>query len=265
MDERVVITGASSGIGEACALEFAGAGASVALLARRVDRLSQVAEKVRARGGRAFVLPVDLGDGARARVAVRDAEAALGAIDVLVNNAGFGLYAPIESVPRADIERLFAVNTFGPLACIQAALPGMRTRGRGVIINVSSIVGKRALPMSGAYGASKYALHAISDALRVELRGTGVRVSVVCPGYTTTEFSDNVLDYGAERGRPLGARMTAEEVARVIAGCARNPRRELILTTRGRFLVFLERFAPSIADWAIARAVPVKLPTGAKT
>ncbi|MGH9335817.1 MAG: SDR family NAD(P)-dependent oxidoreductase, partial [Vicinamibacteria bacterium] len=149
---------------------------------------------------------------------------------------------------------------FGALACIQAALPGMRRRASGVIINVSSVVGKRALPMTGAYGASKYALQGLSDALRMELRGTGVHVAVVCPGYTATEFSDKVVDYGAERGRPRGGVMSAEEVAEAIFECARKPRRAMVLTGKGRLVVWLERFAPVAADWLIGRAVRVELP-----
>jgi short-subunit dehydrogenase len=257
----VLVTGASSGIGEASALRFARTGARLGLLARREERLHDVADRVRNSGGEALVVPVDLGDDQKARAAVHSVESNFGGIDVLVNNAGFGLYAPIESVPRDDLERLFAVNTFGAIACAQAALPGMRRRGRGLIINVSSVVGKRALPMTGAYGASKYALHAFSDALRVELEGTGVRVSVICPGYTATEFSERVIDYGAERGKPLGGAMTAEAVAEVVFDCALRPRREIVLTGKGRLLVFLNRFLPGLADRALARQIRVQLPS----
>lgn len=256
----VVITGASSGIGEACAHRFGAIGSRVALLARRVDRLDIVAERVRALGSEVHVVPVDLASADAATRAIGDAETALGRVDVLVNNAGFGLYAPIESVPRDDLERLFAVNAFAPVSAMQAVLPGMRRRERGLIINVSSVVGKRALPMTGAYGASKYALHGFSDALRVELRGTGIEVCVVCPGFTETEFSENVLDYGVERGRPRAGAMSAEDVADVIVACARRPRVEVLLTGKGKTLAWLQRISPKLADWAVARTIPVRLP-----
>ena len=232
----------------------------MALLARRVDRLRAVAERARARGSEVHIVAVDLASDDDVRRAIADATEALDHIDVLVNNAGFGLYAPIESVPRDDLERLFAVNTFAPVAAMQAALPGMRRRGRGLIINVSSVVGKRALPMTGAYGASKYALHGFSDALRVELRGTGVEVSVVCLGFTKTEFSVKVLDYGVERGRPGAGAMTAEDVADVIFECARRPRAEILLTGKGKTLAWLQRISPKLADWAVARTINVRLP-----
>jgi short-subunit dehydrogenase len=259
-EPAVVVTGASSGIGEATAYRFARARAKIGLIARREERLSKVADRVRELGGKARVAVADVADEAGAKAAIADIENAFSGIDVLVNNAGFGLYAPLQSVRREDIERLFAVNTFGALACVQAVLPGMRRRGSGLIVNVSSIVGKRALPMTGAYAASKYALQGLSDALRMELAGTGVRVSVVCPGYTATEFGDRVIDHGAVRSRPRGGVMSAGEVAEEIFDCARKPRREIVLTGKGRLVVFLQRFAPAVADWVIGRAVRVELP-----
>jgi short-subunit dehydrogenase len=259
-EPSVVVTGASSGIGEATAYRFARARAKVGLIARREERLEKVAERVRELGGEARVAAVDVSDETAVKEAIADIESAFSTIDVLVNNAGFGLYAPLQSVKREDLERVFAVNTFGALSCIQAVLPGMRGRGRGLIVNVSSIVGKRALPMTGAYAATKYALQGLSDALRIELASTGIRVSVVCPGYTATEFSESAIDYGARRSRPRGGVMSAEEVAEAIFDCARKPRREIVLTGKGRLVVLLQRFAPAVADWVIGRAVRVELP-----
>lgn len=255
----VVITGASSGIGEQCAYRFARVGAQVGLIARRRKRLDAVASRVRELGGEALVLTADIGSHDEARAAVRAAESHFGSIDVLVNNAGFGLYAPLESVPRQDLERLFAVNTFGALACIQAALPGMRRHNRGHIINVSSIVGLRALPMTGAYAASKFAMQALGDALRIELRQTHIQVSTICPGFTATEFSERVLDYGVERRKSSGG-MPAVTVAEVVFQCCRNPRRTVPLTMKGRLIVFIHRLSPRLADLLISRSIPVRLP-----
>jgi short-subunit dehydrogenase len=254
------VTGASSGIGEATAYRFARERAKLGLIARREERLARVCERVRELGGVARAAPVDVSDERALKAAIADIESAHGGIDVLVNNAGFGLYAPLQSVRREDLERVFGVNTFGALSAIQAVLPGMRRRERGVIVNVSSIVGKRALPMTGAYAATKYALQGLSDALRIELAGTGVHVSVVCPGYTATEFSESAIDYGAARSRPRGGVMSAEEVAEEIFRCAQRPRREIVLTGKGRLVVLLERFAPALADFVIRRAVRVELP-----
>jgi short-subunit dehydrogenase len=250
---RVLITGASSGIGEATAYRFAREGASLGLLARRRERLMGVAEKVRQLGGRSEILPADVARRDELDRAVSAAEAAFDGIDVLVNNAGFGLYASLEEVREEDLRRLFEVNVFGAIFAIQAVLPGMKQRGSGVLINVSSVVGKRALPMSGAYGATKFALQALSESLRLELAGTGVRVSVVCPGYTATEFGESAVSYGYLRRRPRGASMSASEVAEVIWRAARNPPREVVLTGKGKLLVYVNRFFPAVADWMLAR------------
>jgi len=254
----VLITGASSGIGEATAYRFAREGANLALLARREKRLEQVAARARELGGEPLPLVADVASREAVFAAVEQAESAFGGLDVLVNNAGFGIYAYLETVREEDLQRIFAVNTFGALYAIQAVLPGMKRRNRGVIVNISSIVGKRALPMTGAYGATKFALHGISEALRLELQGTGVHVSVVCPGFTATEFSESVVNYGFERRKPRRKSMSADRVADIIWSCAKEPRREVILTGAGRFIVGLNRLFPGAADWLLSRYM--KLP-----
>ena len=258
MPVRVLITGASSGIGEATAYRFAREGARLGLLARREDRLRQVADRARELGGDPLVLVADVTSRDAVAAAVARAEAAFEGLDVLVNNAGQGIYAYLETVREEDLEHIFAVNTFGALYAIQAVLPGMKRRQSGVIVNVSSIVGKRALPMTGAYGAAKFALHGLSEALRLELRGTGVHVSVVCPGYTKTEFAESTINYGFERRKPRRNAMSAAEVAEAIWISAKNPRREVVLSRAGKFIVGLNRLFPAAADWVLARYM--KLP-----
>lgn len=258
MPIRALITGASSGIGEATAYRFAREGARLGLLARREDRLKQVARRARELGGEPLILVADVSSRDAVAAAVSQAELAFDGLDVLVNNAGQGIYAYLETVREEDLDHIFAVNTFGALYAIQAVLPGMKRRRHGVIVNVSSIVGKRALPMTGAYGAAKFALHGLSEALRLELRGTGVQVSVICPGYTKTEFAESALNYGYERKAPRRKAMSASEVADVIWSCATKPRREVVLTRAGKFIVRLNRFFPRVADWVLSRYV--KLP-----
>lgn len=263
MTKHTLITGASSGIGEACAHRFAREGAKLSLLARRKERLEAVAEKVRELGGEPLVLVADVASGDAVREAVSRAESTFGGVDVLVNNAGFGVFAPLEAVREDDLKRVFAVNVFGALTCIQAVLPKMKERRRGAIINISSVVGKRSIPMSGAYCATKFALQALSDSLRLELQGTGVTVSIVCPGFTETEFSDAVVNYGYRRRRPRSGVMSAEAVAEVIWRCAERPRREVVLTALGKSLVTLNRFFPALADRLLIRLM--RAPTLAKT
>ena len=213
-----------------------------------------------------MVLVTDVASRKAVAESVARAEDAFEGLDVLVNNAGVGIYAYLENVREEDLRRVFEVNTFGALYAIQAVLPGMKKRRKGVIVNVSSIVGKRALPMTGAYGATKFALQGLSESLRLELKDTGVEVSVVCPGYTDTEFSEATITYGthgndgATRGKPRRKAMSAEEVAEVIWSCARRPRREVLLTRAGRFIVALNRFFPGAADWVLSRYM--KLPDG---
>jgi short-subunit dehydrogenase len=214
--------------------------------------LEKVAGRVRELGGEALVLSADVASREAVKNSVNRALSAFGGLDVLVNNAGFGVYAPLETVREKDLRRVFEVNTFGALYAIQAVLPDMKRRGKGVIVNVSSIVGKRSLPMTGAYGATKFALQALSESLRVELRGSGVDVSVVCPGYTDTEFGEATVNYGYDRRAPRGGAMSAEEVADVIWRCAQNPRREVVLTRAGKLLVILNRFFPGAADWVLS-------------
>jgi short-subunit dehydrogenase len=250
---RILITGASSGIGEAAALRFAREGARVGLLARRRERLDQVADRVRELGGEPLVLVADVASRGAVLEAAAETEALWGGVDVLVANAAIGLYAPLELVREEDLKRLFEVNVFGALYSIQAVLPEMKRQGRGVIINVSSIVGKRSLPLTGVYCATKFALQALSESLRVELRGTGVEVAVVCPGFTETEFGEATINYGFPRRRPRGMAMSAGAVAEVVYRCARKPRREVVLTATGRALVAVNRFFPGLTDRILTR------------
>ncbi|HVB77823.1 MAG TPA: SDR family NAD(P)-dependent oxidoreductase [Candidatus Nitrosotalea sp.] len=219
----VLVTGASSGIGEAVALAFARRQARLALCARRLDRLNAVAEECRRAGSPEVVVRrVDVGHEAEARAFVAAALQAFEGIDVLVNNAGVGWTGELAEMPRETLDAMFATNVMGPVYTIQAALPVLLEQRQGVIVNVASVTGFRAVPYSAAYSATKHALVALSHALRGELSGTGVKVTVVYPGSTDTEF------FG-QRG-PEGPMVhSARHVAEVVVGAARHPRRDVIL------------------------------------
>ena len=188
----IAITGASSGIGEATALACAAAGWSVALAARRADRIEALAARIeREHGGagvRALAIPTDVGEEPQARAFVQRAHAELGRLDGLVNNAGVMLLGPIDGAPTEEWRRMIHVNLFGVLYCTHAALPLLRAQGSGDIVNVSSVAGRVARAGSGVYNLTKWGVNAFSEALRQECVEAGIRVTVVEPGAVATEL-----------------------------------------------------------------------------
>ena len=241
-----VVTGASSGIGEATARELAARGAPVVLASRDVDRLEALRLGISASGGLALAVETDVSDRDSVEAMVRRAVGEFGSLGVLVNNAGLGLSGKISEVRPEDVRHVFEVNAVGPLNCIQAALPHMGEGGH--IINVSSVVGRRAIPKVGAYCASKAALNALSDALRVEVAASGITVTSVYPGTTRTSFRENSRRTGDEkRGwRPRG--VTPEKVARKIADAAEKGPRDLYVTVPDRLFVAGVTLFPGLAD-----------------
>jgi uncharacterized protein len=216
--KNVVITGASSGIGRATALEMARRGAHVVLAARRADRLDEVAVQCRALGVRALTVPTDV---TRPEDCRRLADAA-GDIDVLVNNAGFAIWTAITEADPADLRDMMDVNYFGTVHCTQAALPRMIQRGQGTIVNMGSITGLMGFARMSGYCATKFAVVGFSEALRDELIGHGVKVALVCPGTTETE-----LFVKAEKGKMPGASrlmpaVRPERVARAVCDAAED-------------------------------------------
>ena len=241
------VTGASSGIGEATARELAARGAAVALAARNEEKLRFLEREIVAAGGRALVVKTDVADEASAKEMVERTVGEFGSLDVLVNNAGLGLSGRVGELRPDDLRYLFDVNVVGPLNCIQAALPRMRPGGR--IVNVSSVVGKRAIPKVGGYCATKSALNALSDALRVEVAGRGITVTTVYPGTTRTAFRENSRRTKDEkRGwRPKG--VPPEAVAKKIARAAEVGGRDVYVTLPDRLWVTAATvLLPDLAD-----------------
>jgi len=255
----VAITGASAGIGWASALAFARAGSRLALAARRVQRLEALAAEIRALGSEAFVMAADVASAADVQRFVKATVERFGRLDVMVNNAGSGVRGYVEQTPVDDFRRLMEVNYLGTVHGCQAALPVMRRQGRGVIINVSSIVGHRALAGGAAYAATKAAQVSLTESLRMELRGTGIAACTVHPVSTETEFADVAAQASAGRkGGPVGPRQSADAVARAIVACARRPRPEVYPYRLSRAVVWLNALAPGFVDWIASRATRPK-------
>lgn len=257
-----VITGASSGIGAATAVACAREGMRVVLAARRPDRLAGVAADVRAAGGEARVVPTDVGDPQAVGALVDATVAGWGRLDVLVNNAGIGLLAAVEDTRATDFERLLRVNFLGAVYATLAALPHMRRQGGGHIVNVASVIGKRASPFRAAYVASKFALVGFSEALRMELRPAGIHVTCVCPVGTATEFfeaEENRLGIPGRRG-PV---QPAERFARAIVAALRRPRPEVHPYPPARALFVLNALAPGLVDRLLLALSPRARPRAA--
>src|SRR3954454_5841653 len=187
-DRVAVVTGASSGIGEATAKALAGEGYAVALAARRKERINEIAEQISADGGKALAIPTDVTDESSARALIQAAQDKLGSLDVLVNNAGVMLLGPILGADVEHWQRMVNVNLLGLMYCTHAALPLMKDQGGGHIVNVSSVAGRVARLGSGAYNATKFGVGAFSESLRQEALNYNVRVTIIEPGYVETEL-----------------------------------------------------------------------------
>lgn len=248
-DKTAIITGSSSGIGAATAKELARRGASVVLAARNTEKLETLEHSILASGGRAISVETDVADKASVEKMAERARASFGSVDVLVNNAGLGLSGRVSELRPDDLRYVFEVNVIGAVNCIQAALPLMERGGR--IINVSSVVGLRAIPMVGGYSASKFALNALSDAMRVELASRGISVSTVYPGTTQTSFRDNSRRTSNEkRGwRPSG--VPPEKVAEKISHAAERGSRDVFVSFHDRVFVAAVRHFPGLTDLAL--------------
>jgi short-subunit dehydrogenase len=242
-----IVTGASEGIGAACAAEFARAGARLSVTARSEEGLRKAAPG-------ALIVPGDLTEDATRRRVVEETVARYGALDILVNNAGAGLYLPSWSAPMEEARRVFELNLFALLGMVQLAVPHMRARGGGVIVNVGSIGGKVTLPWLTLYCAAKSAVGTLTEGLRMELRRDGIRAMLVCPGYVQTNFQRNV-----RLGQPPEAMLRRRKMAITAARCAHDIRRGVERDARtvmspasGWLLAALAGLFPSLVEARLA-------------
>jgi NAD(P)-dependent dehydrogenase (short-subunit alcohol dehydrogenase family) len=250
-DKRILLTGASGGIGDALARQLAAERARLVLIARRADKLESLATACRAVGAEVHVVAADLSSEAPCRAAVEQAVAALGGLDVLLLNAGITHDVRFEDIPDLAILRtVLDVNYLGPAYCTAAALPQLRQSG-GAIVVVSSLQGKTGFPGSSAYCASKHALHGLFDSLRCELDGSGVSVTIVCPGAVDTPIHGTK----EKRVRKDASMMSANECARLILRAAKQRRREEVLTPAGKLGMWLRPMFPGLVDRMVRRGI----------
>ena len=229
-----LVTGASSGIGEAAVHKLVERGAAVAAVARRGERLEKLASEIAGKGGRVLAIEADITDRSQATAAVERTVAELGRLDTLVNNAGVMLLGPIAEAPLEEWERMVALNIMGLLHCTHAALPHLlaaaesEPRQVADLVNISSVAGRKANAGSGVYNLTKFGVGAFSEALRMELAKKHVRVSLVEPGFTATELGDHIREELRDWARQRTAgmeRLESEDIADAIAYVVTRPRR----------------------------------------
>jgi NADP-dependent 3-hydroxy acid dehydrogenase YdfG len=250
----IAITGASAGIGRATALRLARDGASVAICARRADRLEEAAAAITAAGGRALPVVADVTRDADMKRFVAATVERFGRLDVMMCNAGFGIAGAIDDVAPDQMQKLMDINYMGTYLAAQAAMRVFRRQASGHLIIVSSIVGKRGVPYMGAYAATKFAQVGLAECVRAEVAGSSIHVSVVYPVSTETEFADVMSrETGVAVTRAHGPRQHVDAVADAIARAIERPVPEIYPYFKSRFLVILNAFAPGFTDRVVQR------------
>jgi len=253
-DKVVFITGASSGFGADAARLFAKEGCIVVLAARRMERLTALAEEIRTAGGQALALPLDVAELPQIEQAVQTVLDQFGRIDILFNNAGFGRLDWLENLdPTQDIAAQVAINLTGQIQITRLVLPGMLKRRSGTILNMSSVAGWIAPPLYSIYATTKHGVRGFTDALRREVAPFGVRVCGIYPGGANTEFGTHTGSSTSKSIFKAAAflNMSSEYVARRTVGLARHPRRTLFLSWYFAPVVWFERTFPGLVDWIL--------------
>jgi len=248
-DQVIVITGASSGIGLATALEAARRGARVVLASRDEADIKSAADQIVAQGGQATPVVVDVGDQASVEALAEQAVATYGRIDTWVNNAGVSIYGRIEEVPLDDAQRLFETNYWGVVHGSLAALPHLKKQG-GALINVGSELSETAIPLQGHYAASKHAVKGFTDTLRIELheQGAGIAVTLIQPAAIDTPYPEHAMNYLGVEPKHVPPVYAPEIVADAILACAESPHRNLRVGGAAKMFTMIEKVAPSLGD-----------------
>lgn len=251
-DHVIIITGASSGIGREIALQLAEQGSWLSLGARNIERLNEVAQECQQRGSKAIVIPTDVAIQQHCKNLIKQTVQEFGRIDMLVNNAGFGIEASFENMPDLDLfEKVIQVNFFGGVYCTYYALPHLK-EAKGRLVAVSSLRGKFPSARADGYGASKHSMVGFYSSLRNELFDSGMSITMIYPGWVCTGITSRVLQLN---GEPIGqvssheeGAMSVETCARMIIHAAEKRKRQLIMTFQGKYGQWLQLIAPRMVD-----------------
>jgi short-subunit dehydrogenase len=252
---RILITGASQGIGRALAVEAARRGARVLAAARSLELLEELAREVRASGGTIEIVQADVTSGEDRNRMVESAREHYQGLDVLINNAGIGATGHFAAASEERLRQIFEVNFFGTTETTRVCLPLLKEGNTPAIVNISSIAAKRGIPARSEYSASKFAVHGFSEALRAELAKDDIDVIVVNPGLTQTNFSQNMLEQKARAQMDHLRGMTSEAVAQATLNALEKGKSEITLTFKGKLLCLVCRFFPRLADFVARRKV----------
>jgi len=243
--KTVIVTGASSGIGEATARHFAREGAEVVLVARSADTLERIAASIAAAGGIALAVPMDVTDAGACASMLETAEAQFGNIDVLVNNAGYNCRGAVEETAVEELERIIDVNLKAPIRLTRLALPYLRRSRKGAIVNVASLAGRMPLPHEAAYSASKFGLRGFTFSLAEELEGTGITASVVSPGPVETPFIMDDIEEVPDIvfSQPMSS---ADEVAALVLDSAADGAMERVCSQLSGYMANIGYLVPQL-------------------
>jgi short-subunit dehydrogenase len=250
---RAVVTGASSGIGRELARELAKQGARLVITARREDRLRELAGEIASAGGSVEWVAGDIADPAVRAKTIETAVTTFGGLDMLVNNAGGGAMGLFADAAPDRVRRLMEVNFFALVEMTRLALPHLRRGNRPIVVNVSSILGRRGVPYNSEYAASKFAVHGFSESIRAEWARQGIDVLVVSPGTTETEFFDRVIEHTGAPPWPEHKAVTAAVVARQVVRAIRLGKHEIVPYRWGKVLLWLNRLSPGMVDGIMAK------------
>lgn len=252
-NRRAILTGASSGIGWHLAKVLGKRSVKLVVTARRRERLEQLQREIVAEGGHCEMVVGDITSPETRQQLLNSAREKLGGLDILINNAGIGAMGRFDEASPERLRQVFEVNFFSAVELTRSAIPMLREGTTPLIVNISSILGHRAVPLKSEYSASKFAMHGFSDALRAELAGEGIHVQLISPSTIDSDFFDSAIEDNTGKSWKKAGAMPPQRVASIIARVMRTNRHEATLSFGGKSLIWLDRLLPSLADRIIAK------------